>query len=62
MIAFAVTVFIRLYTAGYKVIFNNFVQLVIEGGLQWRAAYIFFCLFYQKAQMTLIFSWVRFFD
>jgi len=34
MIAFAVTVFIRLYTAGYKVIFNNFVQLVIEGGLQ----------------------------
>jgi len=34
MIELAVTVFIRLYAAGYKVIFYYFVQLITEGGIQ----------------------------
>jgi len=45
---FAVTVFIRLYAAAYKVIFYLFVRLMIEGGLQWRAAYIFYFLILSK--------------
>jgi len=38
MIQFAVTIFIRLYAAAYKVIVYHFVRLIIEVGLQWRAA------------------------
>jgi len=34
MIQFAVTVFIRLYAAPYKVIFYHFMRLIIEGDLQ----------------------------
>jgi len=38
----------RVCAAGYKVIFYHFVRLIIEGGLQWRAAYIFFVYFIER--------------
>jgi len=49
MVQFAVTTIIRLYIAAYKVSFYHFVRLIIEDGLHWRAAYIFYLFILSKS-------------